>query len=195
MTSESLELKADKKSRAVFAILGMIVLAPMLAAFLLKQNLWDGFVLTMGLCLFPQLWLSAFRIWIYPDGIVYKSLFSKKQRVNYDDILEARIDVGLSQSRNGGTLPYYRMLISRTDCDKPLIINLKPFERTGLSELAKNIVANATKAKIDKKVVSLSSSVKSIEQEGIGKLWKVVLFILIALIVIGLIRLFLGIAT
>jgi hypothetical protein len=186
------ELKADKGSRVLCALLGLLFLIPALAAFFKNKSFFEGVIFSVALYLFPQVWFAGFRILICDDKLSYRTLFSGEHKIEYSKLQKAEIKTGLAHDDHGKSLPYYRLCLYATESGAskaPFVINMKPFTRDGLVMLAKAIVENAPNAKVCNKIRSLSQSdMQPIIKEGIGKIWQISIFVLILMILLGLLK-------
>lgn len=169
-------IRARWRSLAVFTILsGPIIILWGLVTFTNPAG-WLGSLISIGLLVGLWLWFFGLKIIIEEDKIVYRTLLTRSEVVR-SAITKVEIGIGLHQKG------YYRLNIydSGRYAQEPLAINIKPFESRDLAALLNAIAATAPSAELDKKALQLKDgNLGPIMREGISKIWRVLLFILLA---------------
>jgi len=93
--------------------------------------------------------LYFWNIEIGQEGIAYRKLLFRKIFMPYSSIKEARIETSLFRSRTRRRPVYCLLLIPKSENAPPLMINIKPFSRRGLSLLIQTISDKAPQVQLD----------------------------------------------
>ncbi len=193
------EIKAEWTVYFVFSILFGPTVLLLLAAYYKNpdSNMWQAVLAAFGILTMFLIWISYFKITLNPDGIFYKTLFSKGFRVNFSDINKVEIGIGMyasgsgQQGRQRGS--YYRLNIVTHSSEVPFSINMKLLSKKDLAILVDSIVAANSSVKLDKLANDLhEGSFKTIESQGIRKFWQAALWIFWTFLIINLLRHLLG---
>lgn len=183
-------IQAEGTSRLIFLLLtSPLAVLGLIAS--VKSAEADFLLVVLFVVLFPQLWLCCFEIVLHEDKMSYRTLFAGRREVLFTNITRAKTEVGMGAGFKGRTQPFYRLVLfdmGRFARD-PLIINMKPFSRSDLARVAQALVKNASSAKIDKSVVSLSQgSIKHLTHEASKQIWQAAMLIFVVFLLLGLVR-------
>jgi len=82
-------------------------------------------------CLFAVIWIASFQITVSGSELSYKTLFGGKRTLTLAQISSAETELGAGKLFG----PFYRLVIVPKGRGKPLVINMKIFEKRDLQRL------------------------------------------------------------
>jgi len=137
-----------------FVGLTLLCWAPVLAENRPAGIHWDHVALCLGITTSMIILLYTWNIVIGLEGITYKRLLVVSSSVSYAAMKSAQITITLpfGRSLKNRYKPVYGLLITSENSSvaKPLLINIKPFSRSGLALLMHAISTYAPQTQLDK---------------------------------------------
>ena len=110
---------------------------------------WPVLCISSSLLAILMTWLGAFKLILYEDMIIYRTLFSKKT-IMFANVYKIQIHVGLDREsiiKNA----FYRLIIHERGQagNKIAVINMKSFRLNDLAFLIESIIQKAPSVQVD----------------------------------------------
>jgi len=187
----SSRIRAELKSQVIFLALALPLCIPAAVVTLNRPDQWHALLFTLLLAAFPQLWLKGFEIRLFEDRLVYKTLFRAPKEVSFVDLTKVSVEVGCSTDMARRNRPFYRLVLLRKGqlANNSMIIDLKPFSRADIAQVARMVVSKAQGADIDQDVQKLSKGdVAPLTGQAVRQFWQAAILIFFLMLVLGLAR-------
>jgi len=137
-----------------FVGLTLLLWAPVLAEIRRPGNHWSHVALCLAITTAMIMLLYTWNIVIGREGITYRRLFFLSSYMPYAAMKTAQITITLpfGRSLENRYKPVYGLLVTSDNSltAKPLLINIKPFSRSGLTLLLHAISSYAPQTQLDK---------------------------------------------
>ena len=131
--------------RPAYFFTGALVAAPaiVMVTAVVENPLQPIVLLTSTFVVVALLWILSYRLAYSDIALRYRSLFSGRREIDFDDIASARIEFG-SFGYSDRFRPTTRLVVvpKAVALGKPIVINLKVFRRTCVDGLLDRLHAN-----------------------------------------------------